>query len=235
MGGGAPGPAAARLLRLRGGGGARDASGGFTIRMVFYTVPSRLIGHRLRVRINDDRIDVFVGSAANTGRSRRRGSPASAMSTSPSISAIVFFQGRCPRCPSARPFDIVERRRHQDLNCGPNRNWARAGPAVRMQMANAAIIVTRIDPILAAAIARSHQPERLGLPTAPAAHSLFTILPFARSPNRVWRCIPCRRSAPHAAGLDRDTGARSQAPFRSHRSSSTALCLTRVVAHAFRP
>jgi hypothetical protein len=29
------------------------ASDGFTIRMVFYTVPSRLIGHRLRVRIND--------------------------------------------------------------------------------------------------------------------------------------------------------------------------------------
>ena len=57
----------ARLLRLRGGGGARHASGGFTIRMVFYTVPSRLMGHRLRVRIYDDRLDVFVGRAANTG------------------------------------------------------------------------------------------------------------------------------------------------------------------------
>jgi hypothetical protein len=38
------------------------SSGGFTLRKVFYTVPSRLIGHRLRVRIYDDRLDVFVGA-----------------------------------------------------------------------------------------------------------------------------------------------------------------------------
>lgn len=31
------------------------------MRKVFYTVPSRLIGHRLRVRLYDDRLDVFVG------------------------------------------------------------------------------------------------------------------------------------------------------------------------------
>src|SRR3546814_878419 len=37
------------------------ASGGFTLRKVFYTVPSRLIGHRLRVRLFDDRLDVFIG------------------------------------------------------------------------------------------------------------------------------------------------------------------------------
>lgn len=36
-------------------------TGGFTLRKVFYTVPSRLIGHRLRVRLFDDRLDVFVG------------------------------------------------------------------------------------------------------------------------------------------------------------------------------
>ncbi|MDF1773394.1 MAG: IS21 family transposase [Pseudophaeobacter sp. bin_em_oilr2.035] len=34
---------------------------GFTLRKVFYTVPSRLIGHRLRVRLFDDRLDVFTG------------------------------------------------------------------------------------------------------------------------------------------------------------------------------
>ena len=28
---------------------------------MFYTVPSRLVGHRLRVRLYDDRLDVFVG------------------------------------------------------------------------------------------------------------------------------------------------------------------------------
>jgi hypothetical protein len=37
------------------------SSGGFTLRKVFYTVPSRLIGHRLRVRLRDDRLDVFIG------------------------------------------------------------------------------------------------------------------------------------------------------------------------------
>jgi hypothetical protein len=37
------------------------SSGGFTLRKVFYTVPSRLIGHRLRVRLHDDRLDVFIG------------------------------------------------------------------------------------------------------------------------------------------------------------------------------
>jgi hypothetical protein len=37
------------------------SSGGFTLRKVFYTVPSRLIGHQLRVRLHDDRLDVFIG------------------------------------------------------------------------------------------------------------------------------------------------------------------------------
>ena len=34
------------------------SSGGFMLRKVFYTVPS---GHRLRVRIHDDRLEVFLG------------------------------------------------------------------------------------------------------------------------------------------------------------------------------
>jgi hypothetical protein len=37
------------------------SSGGFTLRKVFYTVPSRLIGYSLRVRLYDDRLDVFIG------------------------------------------------------------------------------------------------------------------------------------------------------------------------------
>lgn len=37
------------------------SSGGLTLRKVFYTVPSRLIGHRLRVRLYDDRLELFVG------------------------------------------------------------------------------------------------------------------------------------------------------------------------------
>ena len=37
-------------------------SGGFTLRKVFYSVPSRLIGHRLRVRLYDDRLECFLGT-----------------------------------------------------------------------------------------------------------------------------------------------------------------------------
>jgi hypothetical protein len=51
------------------------SSGGFTLRRVFYTVPSRLIGHRLRVRIWDDRLDCFLGSTHVA--TLRRGQPVS--------------------------------------------------------------------------------------------------------------------------------------------------------------
>jgi len=49
------------------------SSGGFMLRRVFYTVPSRLIGHRLRVRIHDDRIEVFLGGTHLTTLPRGRG------------------------------------------------------------------------------------------------------------------------------------------------------------------
>jgi hypothetical protein len=39
------------------------SSGGFTLRKVFYTVPSRLIGHQLRVRLYDDRLELFLGGS----------------------------------------------------------------------------------------------------------------------------------------------------------------------------
>jgi hypothetical protein len=37
------------------------STGGFTLRKVFYTVPSRLIGHHLRIRLYDDRLELFLG------------------------------------------------------------------------------------------------------------------------------------------------------------------------------
>ena len=51
------------------------SSGGFILRRVFYTVPSRLIGHRLRARIYDDRLDCFLG--ATLVATLRRGQPVS--------------------------------------------------------------------------------------------------------------------------------------------------------------
>lgn len=51
------------------------SSGGFTLRKVFYSVPSRLIGHRLRVRLHDDRLELFLGAThlMTLPRGRSRG------------------------------------------------------------------------------------------------------------------------------------------------------------------
>jgi len=49
------------------------SSGGFMLRRVSYTVPSRLIGHRPKARIHDDRIEVFLGGTHLTTLPRGRG------------------------------------------------------------------------------------------------------------------------------------------------------------------
>src|ERR1700730_1701013 len=49
------------------------STSGFILRKVFYSVPSRLIGHRLRVRLYDDRLECFLGSTPLT--TLRRGRP----------------------------------------------------------------------------------------------------------------------------------------------------------------
>lgn len=51
------------------------SSGGFTLRKVFYTVPSRLIGHRLRVRLFDDRLELFIGGTSLMTLPRGRAHP----------------------------------------------------------------------------------------------------------------------------------------------------------------
>lgn len=51
------------------------SSGGFRLRKVFYTVPSRLIGHRLRVRLYDDRLEVFIGGTPLLTLPRGRAHP----------------------------------------------------------------------------------------------------------------------------------------------------------------
>ena len=54
---------------------AVTSSGGFILRRVFYTAPSRLIGHRLRVHLYDDRLECFLGATAMM--TLRRGRPVS--------------------------------------------------------------------------------------------------------------------------------------------------------------
>ena len=49
------------------------STSGFTLKKVFYSVPSRLIGHRLRVRLYDDRLECFLG--ATPLLTLRRGQP----------------------------------------------------------------------------------------------------------------------------------------------------------------
>ncbi len=49
------------------------ATSGFILKKVFYSVPSRLIGHRLRVRVYDDRLECFLG--ATPLMTLRRGRP----------------------------------------------------------------------------------------------------------------------------------------------------------------
>ena len=51
------------------------SAGGFTLRKVFYTVPWRLIGHRLRARLYDDRVDLFIGGTLLITRPRGRARP----------------------------------------------------------------------------------------------------------------------------------------------------------------
>jgi hypothetical protein len=48
---------------------------GFVLRKVFYTVPSRLIGHHLRVRLYDDRLELFLGGTALMTLPRGRPGP----------------------------------------------------------------------------------------------------------------------------------------------------------------
>ena len=50
-------------------------TGGFTLRRVFYTVPSRLVGHRLRVRLYDDRLVLLAGTEEVATLPRGRAGP----------------------------------------------------------------------------------------------------------------------------------------------------------------
>ena len=46
--------------------------GGFTLKGVFYTVPSRLIGHLVETRVYDDRVEVYSGGCRLLALPRRR-------------------------------------------------------------------------------------------------------------------------------------------------------------------
>lgn len=56
---------------------AATSSSGSRLRKLFYSVPSRLIGHRLRARLFDDRLDLFMGGTHLMSLPRGRACPVS--------------------------------------------------------------------------------------------------------------------------------------------------------------
>jgi hypothetical protein len=84
---------------------AVTSSSGFTLRKVFYTVPSRLIGHRLRVRLYDDRLECFLGGThlitLARGRTRPNGNHGHSSTTATSSIRCGKSRWRCSTWPIA--------------------------------------------------------------------------------------------------------------------------------------
>jgi hypothetical protein len=74
--------------------------GGFMLRRVFYSVPSRLIGHRLNVHLYDDRLECFLGSTqlltlGVAGRRKAAASTAMSLITITSSMRCARSRWRC--------------------------------------------------------------------------------------------------------------------------------------------
>jgi Mu transposase, C-terminal domain len=107
------------------------SSGGFTLRKVFYTVPSRLIGHRLRVRLYDDRLEVFIGATQlmtlSRGRAQANGKHghvvnyrhviASLRKKPMALLNLVYREQLFPRAAYRRTFDILLERLPANKAC----------------------------------------------------------------------------------------------------------------------
>jgi hypothetical protein len=100
------------------------SSGGFMLRRVFYTAPSRLIGHRLRLHLYDDRLECFLG--ATPMMMLRRGRPVSenkgghvvdyrhvihALRKKPmALNNLVYRDQLFPRPAYARAFEVLQQK-----------------------------------------------------------------------------------------------------------------------------
>ena len=97
------------------------STGGFTLRRVFYTVPSRLVGHRVRVRLYDDRLVLYAGTEelmalprGHAGPGGRRGRVVNYRHVLPSLRCKpmallkwVYRDGLFPRDAYRRAFDVL--------------------------------------------------------------------------------------------------------------------------------
>ena len=107
------------------------SSGGFTLRKVFYTVPSRLIGHQLRVRLYDDRLDAFIGATQlmtlPRGRADAKGKHGHVVNYRHVISSLrkkpmallglVYREQLFPRAAYRRTFDLLQERLTPNKAC----------------------------------------------------------------------------------------------------------------------
>src|ERR1700720_4497209 len=108
------------------------SSGGFILRRVFYSVPSRLIGHRLNVHLYDDRLDCFLGSTHLL--TLRRGRPPQgsgkhghvvdyrhvihALRKKPmALLNLVYRDQLFPRCAYARAFEALLAKESEKQAC----------------------------------------------------------------------------------------------------------------------
>ena len=103
---------------------AVTSSSGFVLRKVFYSVPSRLIGHRLRVRLHDDRLEVWLGGSHQMtlprGRAHADGRHGHvvdyrhvlhALRRKPmALIGLVYREQLFPRQPYARAFEVMRAR-----------------------------------------------------------------------------------------------------------------------------
>jgi hypothetical protein len=108
------------------------SSGGFILRRVFYSVPSRLIGHRLSVHLYDDRLDCFLGATRlltlRRGRPPQGGSKhAHVVDYATSSMRCAGSQWRCSTSPIAISCSPAAPLRAPSRRCSPKR--ARSTPA----------------------------------------------------------------------------------------------------------
>jgi hypothetical protein len=108
------------------------SSSGFVLRKVFYSVPARLIGQRLRVRLYDDRLECFLGASHVLSLARGRAQPASgkhghvidyrhiihALRRKPmALRNLVYRDQIFPRPAYARTFDVLMEQRSDKVAC----------------------------------------------------------------------------------------------------------------------
>src|SRR5882672_7431869 len=101
------------------------STSGFILKKVFYSVPSRLIGHRLRVRLYDDRLECFLGSTPLM--TLRRGRPHSTPPKSESASGNQAVDARS----GGVPFD-AEAHLNSLLPCSDVHKSGRLRPITRL-------------------------------------------------------------------------------------------------------